>query len=113
MPFQSRQFPPRRMTKMPSCPSTGAFKSMCVSQPSNEPDQNHGARGGDRERAYQAGGVYPQQTEDEPADDRTDQAEQEVDEDAVAPAPHDLAGEKACEDPDRDFPDQIHQCLRS
>src|SRR5262245_16089626 len=30
MPFQSRQFPPRRTTKIPSCPSTGAFRSLVL-----------------------------------------------------------------------------------
>src|SRR5262249_50618069 len=30
MPFQSRQFGPRRTTEMPSCPSTAALRSVMV-----------------------------------------------------------------------------------
>ena len=49
--------------------------------------------------------MQAEQAEYEAADHGADQAEQEIHQDAVSLAPHDLAGQKARQDADRDLPD--------
>src|SRR5580765_9120492 len=119
MPFQSRQFSPARMTRMPSCPSTlmlhtSNFPSPGLlasngAQSSHEVDQQDRADRGHDQLAHDPARVQTEQSEHGAAEHRADNAKQQVHQDAVAAAAHDLACEKAGENPDDDLPDQIHR----
>src|SRR5207244_6037477 len=104
MPFQSRQFSPARITRMPSCPST-----MTVSPGAELPhdvNQQDRADGGHDELADEAARVQSEQTEQGAPQDRAHDPEQQIHEHAVAAAPHNLARQKACKNPDDDLPNQ-------
>src|SRR5712691_430205 len=127
MPFQSRQFSPPRITKMPSCPSTDAFRSIESSNGTAEaapyaPDLNNfsqalkaasqieqhdGACRRHHDGSDQAVRMQAEQSEDEPANQRTDDAQNEIEQHTIAAASHDLAGEPSGQDSDRDLPQEV------
>src|SRR5437867_1947283 len=133
MPFQSRQFSPARITRMPLCPSTMAASAQLVSwrigelvnspileftnselpvsdgaQSSHEVNQQDGADGGHDELADDAARVQSEQPEQRAPENRAHNPEQQIHEHPVAAAAHDLAGQKAGQNPDDDLVDQIH-----
>src|SRR5437762_1455242 len=112
MPFQSRQFSPARITRMPSCPSTMAASAQLLvsdgAQSSHDINQQDCADGGHDKLADDPARIQTEQPEHGAAEHRADNAEQQIHEHAVAAAAHDLARQEAGENPDDDLPDQIH-----
>ena len=58
--------------------------------------------------------MQTEQSEHSAAEHRADDAEQQIHQEAVAAAAHDLAGQKAGKNPNHDLPNQTQQgCLRA
>src|SRR5207302_360983 len=71
-------------------------------------NQQDGAGSRDDEAPDEARRVQAENPEHNPAEDRSDDAEQQIDQYSVAAAPHDFAGEIAGEDTDDDLPEEVH-----
>src|SRR5271165_1612447 len=87
----------------------------CAAQPSGlleqarKPDQEHGADDRDDDSADQAAGVDAERAQEPATHNRTDYAEDNIGNSAVAAALHDLAGSPACDQSNNDPPDQVRE----
>lgn len=77
-------------------------------EPAREVDQKHGASGGYDKPSNEASRVDPENAEDKSAEHRSDDSEQQIDQDTVPAAAHDLTREPAGESSDHNLPHEHH-----